>query len=54
MSKSAKSSSVEHGCERPLRKEIGERPAIVLFGRAAGHPITIFVDAVVAFAVDVP
>lgn len=45
--------ATKHECERPLRKEIGERPARSSSVGTAGHPITIFVDVVVALAADV-
>lgn len=45
--------ATKHECERPLRKEIGERPARSSSAGMAGHPITIFVDVVVALAADV-
>lgn len=45
--------AAKHECERPLRKEIGERSAGSSSARTANHPITIFVDVVVALAADV-
>lgn len=45
--------AAKHECERPLRKEIGERPAESSSAKTASHPITIFVDVVVALAADV-